>query len=64
MKWLLVLLALSTGMDCETVCRNRRWRCEKKCAEVHQVGSLDHLQCNSECAEEFLTCRKERCGKG
>lgn len=65
MKYLLLALlfipATPVDFDCDNKCRARRTRCEQRCSEDHEVGSMDHLKCNERCRENYLHCRKEDC---
>jgi hypothetical protein len=63
MKLLLMLLLFlpSDYFECENKCRAKRTRCEQRCADENEVGSMDHLKCNERCREDFMYCRKEEC---
>lgn len=56
MKWILLLVALTTTDD---VCRARMHRCERHCTKIHTVGSMEHLRCNERCWEQQRYCREE-----
>lgn len=59
---LLALLLLPLDyFECENKCQAKRTRCEQRCSEDHEVGSMDHLWCNTRCREDFMHCRKEDC---
>lgn len=57
MKWILLLLVLSASND--DICRKRLWRCERQCSHDHTIGSMDHLNCNQRCREDYRYCREE-----
>jgi hypothetical protein len=54
----ILLIALLCDYDCDTTCRARWQRCEKRCVDDHGIGA-EQQRCNWRCREDYLSCRKE-----
>jgi hypothetical protein len=54
---LLLLFALHVS---DEICQRREWRCIERCNAHNTIGSMEHLNCKTECREDYLHCREER----
>lgn len=55
---LFLLVALLCDYECDSICRARWQRCEKRCVDVYGIGA-EQQRCNWECREDYLHCREE-----
>lgn len=57
---LILLTTITTQAAPSDICQSREQRCEMKCSQKNQVGSMPHLKCNDECRADAAVCRMER----
>lgn len=58
MKALLLLLALVAPMDLSARCRAKEFKCEMRCNEDTNGGTIARLRCYDRCRENEADCRK------
>ena len=62
MRYAMLILLMTTIAQAapSDICQSREQRCELKCSQKNQVGSMAHLKCNEECRADAAVCSMER----